>query len=239
MNVWDDIGNPHADRLADRLREMARRAAAGAPRSQQRQLGPSEIGDPCTRCLAEKILGVYEESPFNDPWCAVIGSSVHKWLELAALFENRYHDATWCPETRVLPDNDLLPKGGIADLYDDTDYTVTDHKIVGSPQQKKYKANGPGVRYRRQGHIYGLGFSNAGLRVDHVAIAFWVRGGRLSDLHVWSEPYSADYAHEALDRYRTLRELCAAGGTAILANLPSDPDCYTCSRSNKTAPNAA
>jgi hypothetical protein len=234
-DVWDDIGNPLGDKIADRLREMARRAAAGAPRSQQRQLGPSEIGDPCTHCLAAKILGVYAEPEFHDPWCATIGTATHKWLELAALFENRYHNGTWCPETRVLPDNDLLPKGGIADLYDDVDHIVIDHKIVGLPQLRNYKANGPGVRYRRQGHIYGLGFANAGLQVDHVAIAFWNRGGRLSDLYVWSEPYDAAYAQEALDRYRTLKQLCDTAGPAILDSLPTDPDCYSCSRTKKEA----
>lgn len=238
-DVWDDIGDTAAEKIRDDLLAMVRHADSKYARGLQRHLGPSEIGDPCTKCLAAKILGVHVRDEFYDPWPAIIGTSVHHWLELAAERDNLDNDAAWCTETKVHPDNDLLPKGGKADLYQDTTGTVIDHKVVGLTALKKYKANGPGITYRRQGHLYGLGFANAGLTVNRVAIAFWHRGGRMTDLHVWSEPYSADYACEALDRYRTLRDLCAAAGEAILPSLPTDPDCFTCSRSNQTAPNAA
>lgn len=238
-DVWDDIGDIHAERLRGELLDMVRHADSKNDRGLQRHLGPSEVGDPCTYCLARKILGVYERGDHYDPWPAIIGTSVHHWLELAAKRDNLDNGTAWCPETKVLPDNDLLPKGGKADLYQDTTGTVIDHKIVGLPALRNYKANGPGVTYRRQAHIYGLGFTNANLPVNRVAIAFWHRGGRMTDLHVWSEPYDQNYALEALDRYRTLRDLCAAAGEAILGSLPQDPDCWTCSRSNKTAPNAA
>lgn len=237
-DVWDDIGGGHAGVLRDRLLAMVRHADGNADRTQQRHLGPSEVGDPCTYCLASKILGVYARDDFYDPWPAIIGTSVHHWLERAAERDNRDNDTAWCAETKVFPDDDLLPKGGKADLYEDTTRTVIDHKVVGQAMLKKYKANGPGITYRRQGHIYGLGFVVAGLPVEHVAIAFWHRGGRMTDLHVWSEPYDEAYAREALDRYKTLRDLCSTLGAAILPSLPSDPSCFNCARSNRAAPAA-
>lgn len=230
MSVWDEIGDAAGERLADQLREMVRHRYNNAGRSQQRHLGPSEIGDPCTYCLATKILGIHDRGPFDDPWLMTIGTAVHSWLEKAADADARDNDAAWCTETRVYPDNDLLPKGGIADLYQDSTGTVIDHKIVSAEMLKKYKANGPGLTYRRQIHLYGLGFTQAALKVERVAIAFWMRGGRLSDLHVWSEPYDPAIAQETLDRYRTLRDLCAAAGEAILPTLPTDPSCFNCKR---------
>lgn len=238
-DVWDAIGDTAGERLRDELLAMVRHADSKYARSQQTALGPSEIGDPCTFCLASKILGAHERDDFYDPWPAIIGTSVHHWLELAAERDNKDNDTAWSTEVKVFPDNDLLPSGGKADLYQDTTKTVVDHKVVGLPSLKKYKANGPGVAYRRQIHLYGLGFTKINLPVERVAIAFWHRGGRSTDLWVWSEPYDESYALAALDRYRTLRDLCATAGTALLPNLPSDPGCYSCSRSNRTAPNAA
>jgi hypothetical protein len=235
VDVWDDIAGGHADRLRDRLLAMVKHADGRADRTQQTALGPSEIGDPCAHCLAAKILGLYARDPFYDPWPAIIGTAVHAWLEDAAERDNRDNGGTWNTETRVYPNNDLLPRGGKADLYDDSTRTVIDHKVVGLAPLRNYKANGPGVSYRRQAHIYGLGFEAMDWQVEHVAIAFWHRGGRMTDLHVWSEPYDAAYAQEALQRYRTLRDLATSSGPAILPALPSDPSCFTCSRSERKA----
>lgn len=234
---WDEFTDASAsDVLADRLREMVRRHDAGAERTQQRQIGPSELGDPCTYCLARKILRLPEERTFDDPWCAYIGTATHAHLDLAAEFENAHHGGTWSTEFRVFPDEELLPKGGKVDLYDDTIATVIDHKVVSRDRRLMFKAKGPGEKYRRQIHLYGRGCTLAGLPVERVAIAFWQRGGRLSDLTVWTEPYDASVALDALDRYRNLRALCATHGEALLPLLPSSPGCFTCSgRSNQTA----
>lgn len=233
--VWDEIGDTFAAVLREQLIEMVRNADWTADRTQQRHLGPSEIGDPCTYCLAAKILGVYEEPvlAYDDGWRAIVGTAVHHWLELAALRDNRDNDTAWCTEQRVHPDNDLLPVGGKCDLYQDTTGTVIDHKTTTRKKQADYKANGVGIRNRRQAHLYGLGFANAGLVVNRVALAFWLRDGMARDLWVWSEPYDEQMAKDTLDRYRTLRELCATGGPAILPSLPSDPGCCSCDRPNK------
>lgn len=235
MSAWDQFEDLAGDVLRNQLIDMVKSANTFAPRTQQRHLGPSQIGDPCTKCLAAKILGVHDRGPFDDPWCAILGTATHSWLEKAAKKDNRNNNAAWCTEVRVFPDDDLLPAGGKADVYQDTTGTVIDHKIVGAPMLKKYKAGGPGLTYRRQAHLYGLGFAKTGVAVNTVAIAFWLRGGRLTDLYVWTEPYDETIALATLDRYRTLRELCETGGVAIVGSLPSDPGCFTCNRNNTAA----
>lgn len=231
--VWDEIAGGLGTKIATDLRAMVVEADARADRSQQKHLGPSQIGNPCTYHLACAILG--DSADFGDPWCAIIGTAVHAWLDEAAAADNVAHDeARWYPELRVQPHPGLLPAGGKADLYDARRKTVIDHKIVGTTSQRKYKANGPGRQYRTQAHLYGKGYKLAGHDVQHVAIAFWLRGGRLDDLYVWTEPFSETIADEALERYQTLKNLLDAGGASLIPMLPRDPDCYDCKRNPQT-----
>lgn len=231
MSTWDDpaLTGALGDRLADDLRAMVREHEAAADRSQQTEIGPSEVGNPCTRCLARKALGVTVVREFDDPWCRILGTSGHMWLDEAAEGWNvRHGRGRMIAENRVHPHPDLLPRGGRVDLYDEDTKTVVDHKIVGLEPLRKYRLNGPGPKYRIQGHIYGLGYARTGKQVDHVAVAFWPRGGRLSDLYVWTEPYDVDIAMNALKRWREIRDQAVAIGPAILPHLPADPDCWDC-----------
>lgn len=234
--IWDEIGNPLGERLADDLRDMVRGYESAAERSQQSHLGPSQIGNPCTRCLARFVLGVPVTREFDDPWCRILGTAGHLWLDEAAAYANARTlttagaaaGARWHPEKRVHPHPDLLPAGGKADLYDEVTGTVIDHKIVGTEPLRKYKLNGPGPQYRVQAHLYGLGYTRTGATVNNIAVAFWKRGGRLSDLYVWTEPYDVDIAIGALTRYRTIREQALSIGVSILPHLPAHPDCWDC-----------
>lgn len=230
MSVWDQFAPTLADGLAEDLRQMVLDYEQSLERNMQVELGPSEIGNPCTRCLARKILRIPLET-HGDPWCAVIGVATHAWLDEAAGYANGVaNEKRWFPEVRVHPDQRLLPKGGKADLYAADRFTVIDHKVVSRDKILHYKANGPGPQYRNQIHLYGKGYADAGHRVDHVAIAFWHRGGSLRDLYVWTEPYDQAVADACLARYETLRGLCAAHGEALLSHLPTHPGCYDCDR---------
>jgi hypothetical protein len=237
-DIWSDFGDTLGDRIADDLRSMVREQEKDSERTQQSDLGPSEIGDPCTYCLAAKILNVYEHesSGFDDGWRAVVGTSVHDWLDGAAAAWNVRHDtARFIPELRVQPDQRLLPSGGRCDLFDNETRTVVDHKTTTKAKLATYRLNGPSVVHRRQAHLYGLGYANAGHNVRHVALAFWLRDGMLRDLYVWTEPYSEQIAKDALSRYDTIRGLCETAGAAVLESLPSDPGCDTCSRRQSAA----
>lgn len=241
-SVWDQpsLTGALGDTLATDLRDMVRLYESSRERSQQTEVGPSGIGNPCTRCLARQVLGVPVERAFNDPWCAIIGTAVHAWLaEAAENFNGLAVEPTYKTETRVQPHPDVLPKGGNADLFDAVHNTVIDHKIVGAEQLRKYRLNGPGPQYRIQAHIYGLGFARTGAQVDHVAVAFWQRGGRLSDLYVWTEPYDPQVALDAIDRYRTIRAQALAIGPSLLPLLPASESCWDCGGKDMTPEEAA
>lgn len=228
-DAWADLADPLNEQVAHELREMARLFELGRPRTTQRAIGPSEIGKPCVRCLARAVLGRPVARPFDDPWCRIIGTATHIWLDEAAVDAcKRANRGIYVSELRVHPDDEVLTKGGNADLYMVDRRIVVDHKIVSAARLKAYKSNGPGAQYRYQGHLYGLGYVNAGWPVEHVAIAFWNRGGKLRDLYVWTEPYSEAIAREALDRFRSIRDLALSVGPAVLPLLPADPDCWDC-----------
>lgn len=199
---------PPTDGLAAAVIDTVKQAAAGAPRSQQAAVGPSELGTPCRRRLGYRAID-WEPKPNSDtdPWAATIGTATHAWMAETYAAENRklpqFQHVRYLIECRV-----QLPGGisGSCDLFDRDIATVIDWKITGLPRLKEYRRNGPGQQYRTQAHLYGLGMQIAGEFVERVAIVFLPRGGRIDQLHVWTEPYDPQVAVNALKRYQAIRD---------------------------------
>lgn len=194
--------------LTAELRDVVITADRTAPRSLQIALGPSEIGEPCARKLAYRLMDEPHTNTTSDPWPAIVGTSVHAWL--ANAFTNTNKTAgriKYLVETRVTIRTGLEGNG---DLYDVDRATVIDHKIVGPTTLKNYRLNGPSQQYRVQVHGYGKGYRRLGLPVEHVAIAFFPRSSDLSGLYVWSEPYNETIINDALQRHDDLLELVCA-----------------------------
>ena len=235
--VWDEFQEPLAVRLSRDLQELARNYDEAADRSQQTDLGPSEIGDPCSKCLAGRILGVWEygAGAYDDGWRAWVGTAIHARLEAAAAYANAQalnedRPARWWPEQTVHPDPALLPSGGHADLYDEVTRTVVDWKTCTKAKLQRYRDGDIPVIFRHQIQLYGLGYANAGAPVENVALAFWPRDGMYRDLWIHVEPYDEAVALKVLERYGAVRGLCGQLGAEAMAVLPSDPDCSVCSR---------
>jgi hypothetical protein len=192
--------------LAAEVRRVVVAAAAGAPRSRQRVLGPSEYGVVCARRLAYRI---FEFDHLNRPdgWYASIGTATHSWLSSA-------FDADgdrWVTDVRV-----THPVAGSLDLFDLATNTVVDFKVVGPTALATYRRNGPGSQYRTQVHLYGDGMRHKGAVVDHVAVAFLGRNSALEDAYVWSEPYDPQVGERARARVATLVDL----GVALHLDVP-------------------
>ncbi|MEV7011569.1 hypothetical protein [Streptosporangium sp. NPDC051022] len=184
--------------IATSVVQTVKNAGANAPRSLQRVIGPSEIGMPCTRRMAYKLLDWPEVNTDSDPWASIIGTATHTWMAETYEAENRR-----LGRERYLVEKRLHIRGNIygsADLYDRDLRVNNDWKIVGADRLKDYRTKGPGDQYRIQAHTYGLGQENAGEQVEHVAITFLPRGGRIDGLHVWTEPYDRSIALGALER---------------------------------------
>lgn len=206
-----------ADRYAAELVSVIRAIADHHPRSRQHAVGPSEIGEPCLRRLAYRMLDWPKTNTGSDPWKPTVGTAVHAWLAAAFTAQNVLTGRErWLVETRV----QVTPAiSGSADLFDVDTATVTDWKVVGETSMNNYRRNGPSDRYRVQAHLYGKGFVNAGRNVDRVAICFLPQSGYLGGAHVWTEDYDETVADAALTRMeRLLITLDSLDVEAVAAN---------------------
>lgn len=218
-SILDVEGQPDAQLLSD-LKNMIVRADAEKPRSLQKVPGPSEVGHPCKRRLAYGINRARSSSPgakgYNinsDPMAAIVGTSMHDWLEKAAQADNvRRGKIRWVTEQRVVvrPAEYELSEGekvcvreelaGTCDLYDFDTRTIIDHKTVGSSVYTDIVKNGPGAQRIGQANLYGRGFLNLGFPVEHVALFFISRVGTLRQVHLWRQPYDQGVVDGILGR---------------------------------------
>lgn len=243
MDDFDDFlgseidGLPDADLLED-VKRLIREAAFNAPRSLQKALGPSEVGHPCARKLALGMRGVRGHNRGGDPLASIIGIATHAWLENACRLDNdRLGRYRWIPESKVM----VVPKEGnhpglkgSCDLYDRDTNSVLDFKVPGATRFKKYTTKGPSPTYRAQVHLYGRGYLNLGLPVEHVGIIFIPRAGTLRGAKIWREPYNQALVDEVLARIdNTLRLIELLDLEHNLNNyrmipITPDEDCYLC-----------
>ncbi len=185
--------------------DMIRGRDAATPRHLQTELGPSEVAHPCSRRLAYGLAGVEKVTPPFDPLPAIVGTALHKWLESAATHANNVLGRQrWLSETRV---NVAPGLSGSCDLYDTDTAMCLDWKAPGERRFAMYrKAMNP--VYITQIALYGLGFVNAGLPVENMAIMLLPRGGTLANAHLWLEPYDETMAVAALtNRERVIKML--------------------------------
>ena len=216
--------------LSVELRDVVRRASAGAARSVQKHLGPSEIGHPCDRQVAGKLAGLPDTNHVSDPWPSVVGTAVHAWLADAFTADN----PRWLAEARVTPHPE---HPGTADLLDLQDGTLIDHKVLGSTTHAKIRKEGPSRTYRVQVLLYAHGWRLLGIPVRRVAIAAWPRTtSYLNDLYVWGEDLTPEtdalvehVLNVELPRRQAYAQSLLAG--APLSSVPASPsasDCFFC-----------
>jgi hypothetical protein len=203
-----DNRSPQSHPIGDMIRGVVLDADRTAPRSLQTAIGPSEVGDPCARRLAYRIMNEPHVNTDSDPWAAIVGTAVHAWLAAAFTAANtRLGRIRWLVEQRL----EIMPGlTGSCDLYLVDFATVIDHKVVGATAMTDYKRNRPPDAYRAQAHLYGKGYRRLGLPVHDVALAFFPRGGMLAGLHVWSEPFNEAIADAALNRLWQITEAVVA-----------------------------
>ena len=188
--LGDDASN-----LADRIKAVVNNRSANAPRSQQRAIGLSEVGEVCVRKTSYKLLDWARTNPATDPWASISGTAIHTWLADAFQeFPDKY-----LVEHPVKVTEEL---GGTMDLFDIENKTVIDHKCVGATSMRSRKKDGMTYQQRIQINLYGLGIENElGIgSVAKVALAFYPLGGRLDGLHTIVEPYNRQLALDAIQR---------------------------------------
>lgn len=185
--------SPEAIWLKEQITTVILKAESSSPRSQQTELGASDLSNPCDRYLAYKMMGVPGRND-ADPWPAIVGTGIHWWLEDAI---NSEGPDGWMTE-HVLPLGDGIISHG--DLFLSEQGWVVDHKSAGKDRMNEVVKNGPPQRYINQVNIYGLGYELQGYSVNKVALVFYPRAGRLKDIWTWVGPYQPEVAFAALDR---------------------------------------
>jgi hypothetical protein len=188
--------------VKNEITDVIRWADSTSTRSLQAALGPSEIGEECDRRLAYRIAGIRPQGRgegTRDPWAAIVGTSIHAWMEQAARrAQNTLGEQLYGIELPV--EADPLVRGR-SDLYHHGLRAVVDYKGAGpSVMQELKRGHEPSHRYKVQIHTYGLGHMRAGRPVDWVVLLFLPRAGLLKDAHTWVAPYNEQVALNAINR---------------------------------------
>ena len=198
--LGDDASN-----LADRIKDVVNNRSANAPRSQQKRIGLSEVGEICVRKTSYKLLDWEKTNPATDPWASISGTAIHAWL--AEAFDDLYdgeENKLYLVEHPVNVTDELA---GTADLFDIERKMVIDHKCVGATSMRSRKKDGMTHQQRIQCNLYALGFENEGYAVEKIALAFYPLGGRLDGLHTIVEPYNRQMALDAIARLQDTQVL--------------------------------
>jgi hypothetical protein len=199
------------------------------PRSLQTRIGPSEIGHPCKRHLAYKLLDWPQVNKGGDPLPSFVGTGAHLMMDQAFTYANEK-----LGRERYIMNRELTIRPGLTghgDCFDTDTGTVLDWKFPGTEPMRKYRKNILGDTYRVQLHAYGLGWENAGHTVNAVADVFMSRGGNILGkygAHTIREPYSRQIVLDALERLDSV--LVAADALDVEHNpamwelIPATPD---------------
>jgi len=193
---WDT--DPLAARIKSEMINIIQWSERESPRSQQVEIGPSELGDLCDRRIGYRIAGIPHINTETDPWAAFVGSAIHSRLADGI---NRWVQATgdqaWYPEKPV-DISSLVP--GTTDVYREDIACVIDHKGASLDGIKKIQRSEPPHRHQVQVQCYGLGCEQLGLPVRKVALAYYPRNGWLREIYVWTADYDRSVAERALAR---------------------------------------
>jgi len=184
--IRDDIA---AERLAD-LREWA----STSQRSQQSELGWSEIGHSCSRYVWNRLHGVPSPNLTKQHVLAALrGTGVH--AELEPFLETLGYQVEFEVEYGGIP--------GHVDAY--RDGVVEDTKSALAEKVRSLRLHGPSQAWRTQVHGYARALAEKGHDVHTVRIVAYAIDSS-DEITVWEEPYNPEIAERAVARVLELAE---------------------------------
>lgn len=185
--TMEPTSTPDRPQLWPEIRTIIETSIRNQPRSQQVEIGPSELGTDSLHTLAAKLAGWPQQNQ-QAGWLPYIGTSVHAQFEKLfptlnhTGFDPGHEGQRFETEMKVTSGhlNGLYGGydiGGHIDLYDHRTATTADWKIVGSTTLRTVKAQGISQQYAVQASLYGIGLMNADLPIKRSAIYFLPRNG--------------------------------------------------------------
>lgn len=207
--------------LAQELSKIITDAGIYAPRSQQVYLGPSEVGEKCTRKLAYKLLAwekVNEGSSGN--WASQVGTAIHSHLEkIFAKMPDRYE-----VEVKVKIRANL---SGTIDLYDKQEGMVLDWKTTSPSNLQVRRREGATEQNIIQTMLYAYGKKQTGADVKKVGLIYIPTGGSIQDMYISLHDYDEQIALDALARldniYTLLSTVDVEKNPAMWGQIPVAP----------------
>jgi hypothetical protein len=214
---------------------MIEEAAAEDPRSLQKQIGPSGLGGDCIHCLACAIFQIPKREDPRDIWNQTVGHACHHWMEQQLLAKNAAAGRTLFHPERKVYVGDIGPMKihGSADCYDVEEQVVVDWKFPGDNTMSKVRQGYISESYRRQPHLYGLGYGNEGFEVRGVMVLFIPRNDRtVRNAYAHKVNYDRTLAEDTMDRANRLYDLVIRDGgpAAVIPRLRRDEHCWDCPR---------
>lgn len=213
-------------------------------RDKQRKVGPSELGDLCERCLAEKLLGVHQDEKTH-PLAPMIGTAFHLYLENVIGLKD-YLKETKVTVGTIEGYGDIR---GTADGFDVSTGHVVDYKVLSKKKIKAFSSatffdddhnpeffsdsltEGQLKKYYYQMMLYGLGLENAGYDVNHTSLVLFPRDCTVESVMAASHELCFKYNREAalnvLERANQIFKW-ATNNRDHLEELGSHPGCYYC-----------
>jgi hypothetical protein len=217
--------------LRDELNGHIREAIEAHPRSQQKLIGPSELGTTCPRKLAYRLAQI-PELPRSPAWRPTVGTAVHAWLADAMVAANATVGFTrYLVETTVTVGTVRgIEITGTADLYDRVTATVVDWKVVGPNTLRLLAGHGVDPLYQTQLNLYRLGFLARGAPVESLAVYYLPANGELSQGVYKPVAIDEQAALGALARSEAvLWAIEAAGAEPVIRGAATAPDrCQWC-----------
>lgn len=209
--------------LLSDITDIIRWTDRSSERSQQRGIGPSELGGDCDRKIAYRLAGVEETNHWMDPLAAIVGTSIHTWMqEAVAKFQRVHYMDRWETELTVQCDPLVV---GHTDLYDRELQICCDYKTVSPTKLKEWKSKGPPQAHRDQVNLYAKGLIASGRPVKYVVLIAIPRAGTsLRDIKIWIEEYDPARAQKCLDRmYAIANTLIKQGDDLDFEAIPATP----------------
>lgn len=232
----------------------------GAPtdRDRQRHVGPSELGEVCERCLADKIRGTYEDKRAGTPLAPLLGTAFHLLAQqrLSNSPEGRAGLILVEKRVDVAQVDGYGPIGGTVDLFDIERGEVIDWKVLskariagvssvvhnrldGSVLMDRDKTIWETAwKYYAQMMLYGYALERDGYEVERASLLMIPRDASTDVLpgcaRVLVFQYRRAVAEAVLGRFSELVARVRSEENKVAgAGYESSPGCYRCKRLKK------
>jgi hypothetical protein len=200
-------------------------------RSKQIQIGISEVGMDCRKCVARKLA--LTPRLIDGSWYPFIGTAVHDQLENG--FNERWPDEYKLEERLFVHEYKDLKLTGSCDMFAFKDGVVNDWKVVGKTALTDAAKGKIKQQYRIQAQLYGYGWAQKGFDVTHVALSFLPREDKLENAVVALLRYDEQLALESLAELESMIDAAEiVGWEKVIEKAPKASFCFSCRRYEQT-----